>query len=215
MNIEALHTYVLPELPGAPDVLVSQALLLATIEFCVESLAWELIQDPVSVLDKQNELDVEVPRDARIVLVKDVWMANRRLLPVTMAELQERLPDWQTATGSDPAYYNASIDWKTIRIFPSPLNANRAKLTMRVALAPELAAKTIPDELGIKYLDALCSGAKARLMLMPDKAWSNAQVGMYHRRIFDDGVTKAKVESFLDRVQGQTAVRPVAYGHYR
>lgn len=208
MNISEIVPYVTVEVPGCPEVLIKQAIVQAGIEFCTETLAWQEIQDPVTVIDKSNEIDIDTPTGARIVTVKDIWASNRKLRPVTMEQLFEKLPNWQEAYGSEPTYYNASADWQTIRIYPIPLEANRAKLTMRVAYAPTLASTTIPDELGIKYLDAFTGGAKARLMMMPGRSWTNAQMAGVYRQQFNDQMLKAKIDILHDRVQGSLSVRP-------
>jgi hypothetical protein len=208
MNLEDFLPHLLPDLPGCPDTLVKQQLLFGVIEFCQETHAWNEIQDPVRVLDKQYEVDVETPRGARVVAVKDVWASNRKLRPVTMPQLFELIPNWQTAEGSEPTYYNAGIDFRTIRIYPIPIGANRQTLTMRVAYAPEMSATAIPDELAIKYWDALIGGAKARLMTTPGKAWTNTALALYNRRLFEDGILKAKISALHDRVEGSLSVRP-------
>lgn len=208
MNVSDLVPFVAPEVPGCPEVLIKQTLVQATIEMCEEALVWQEIQDPVIVIDKVNEFDIEVPRDSRIVTVKDVWASNRKLRPVTMDQLFERIPNWQDARGSEPVYYNASHDWRTIKVFPIPLESNRAKLTMRVAYAPTISATTLPDELATKYLDGLTGGAKARLMAMPGRSWSNAQFAGIYRQQFNDSVLKAKIDILHDRVQGSISVRP-------
>jgi hypothetical protein len=208
MKLDDFLPHLLPELPGCPDMIIKQQLLFGVIEFCQETHAWNEIQDPIQVLEKQYEIDVETPRDTRVVAVKDVWASSRKLRPVTMPQLFELMPNWQTAEGSEPTYYNASIDYRTIRIFPIPFGTNRQTLTMRVAYAPEMTATTIPDELAIKYWDALIGGAKARLMTMPGKSWSNPALSLYNRRLFDDGILKAKISALHDRVEGSLSVRP-------
>lgn len=211
MNVSDIVPFIAPEVPGCPDALIKQALVQTAIEFCTETLAWQEIQDPVSVSDGQNLLDVDVPRDSRIVVVRDIWASNRKLRPVTMPQLFELIPNWQTATGSEPTYYNASADWQSIRIYPIPLEANNAKLTMRVAYTPTLAATTLPDEICTKYLDGLLGGTKSRLMLMPGKAWSNVQMAAAYRTQFADQMLKAKIDDMHDRVQGSLSVRPVPF----
>jgi hypothetical protein len=208
MNTSDLIHFLAPELPGCPDAVIKQHLVQAAIEFCTETLAWQEIQEPTIVVDRQNLLDVDAPRDARIVTVRDIWANSRKLRPVTMAQLFEVIPNWQTAQGSEPTYYNASTDWRSISIFPIPVEANRAKLTMRVAYAPKLTATTLPDEICTKYLDGLLGGTKSRLMIMPGKTWTNAQMAIVYRTQFTDQMLKAKIDDMHDRVQGSLSVRP-------
>lgn len=211
MKVTELLPFVLPEVPGCPDALAKISLVMSVIEFCTETLAWQEIQDPVSVIDKVNELDIDVPTDARIVVIKDVWGPSRRLVPVTMSQLFEKIPNWQTAQGGEPTYYNASTDWKTLRIYPIPLEANRQKITVRAAYAPTMAATTLPDEICTKYLDGIVSGAKGRLQIMPGKTWSNAQAAGINRGLFENAMVKAKIDILHDRVQGSLSVRPVSF----
>lgn len=208
MNVSDIVPFIAPEVPGCPEPLIKQAVVQTAIEFCTETLAWQEIQDPVALVDGGNELVIDVPRDSRIVAVKDIWASNRKLRPVTMDQLFERIPNWQTATGSEPAYYNASADWQTIRIYPSPLDSQGAKLTVRAAYAPKITATTLPDEIVTKHLDGLTGGAKARLMIMPGRSWTNAQMGGVYRAQFNDQVLKAKIDILHDRVQGSVSVRP-------
>jgi hypothetical protein len=208
MNTSDLIHFLAPELPGCPDAVIKQHLVQAAIEFCTETLAWQEIQEPTIVVDRQNLLDVDAPRDARIVTVRDIWANSRKLRPVTMAQLFEAIPNWQTAQGSEPTYYNASADWRSISIFPIPVEANRAKLTMRVAYTPTLTATTLPDEICTKYLDGLTGGTKARLMVMPGKTWTNTQMAIVYRTQFTDQMLKAKIDDLHDRVQGSLSVRP-------
>lgn len=208
MNVSDIVPFVAAEVPGCPEVLIKQSIVQAAIEFCVETLAWQEIQDPVALVDGSNELDMDIPRDARIVTVKDIWASNRKLRPVTMDQLFERIPNWQTATGTEPVYYNASADWQTIRIFPIPLDSQGAQITMRAAYAPKLTATTLPDEIVTKHLDGLTGGAKSRLMLMPGRAWTNTQLAGVYRVQFNDQILKAKIDILHDRVQGSVSVRP-------
>lgn len=208
MKLEDFLPHLLTELPGCPDALVQQQLLFATIEFCTETHAWVEIQEPVRLIDAQNEIEVEVPRDTRIVAVKDIWASSRKLRPVTMDQLFERIPNWQTAESSEPVYYNAAVDYRNIRIYPIPKDSQGRTITMRVAYAPTMTSTTVPDELGIKYWDYLQAGAKGRLMLIPGKSWTNPAMAGVYKQQFEDGKLKAKIDILHDRVQGSVSVRP-------
>jgi hypothetical protein len=213
MTPTQLLPYLLPETPGVPDALAEQAIMRAAHEFCTESGVWNEIQDPVSVIDNVNEYDLDKPTGSVIVTIKSIWMVNRELVPVTMERLQELIPNWQEAKGSDPAYYNCPNDWSVVRIYPIPYGANKAKMTIRAIYAPAQFGSTLPQFLVDKHLDDLLAGAKARLMQMPGKAWSNPQLAMLNQAAFNDGITKAKVGIAHDRVAGSVRVRPVRYGY--
>jgi hypothetical protein len=140
-------------------------------------------------------------------------MVNRELVPVTMERLQELIPNWQESQGSDPAYYNCPNDNSVVRIYPIPMGANGAKMTIRAVYTPDQFGDFIPKFLVSTYLDELMAGAKARLMIMPNKSWSNPQLAMVNQSMYDEGVTKAKVNVAHDKVAGSVRVRPVRYGY--
>lgn len=208
-----LLPYILPEVPGAPSALVEQSIMRAANDFCWETGVWNEIQDPISVIDNINEYDLESPTGANIVTIKSIWMVNRELVPVTMERLQEVIPNWQEAKGSDPAYYNCPQDWSTVRIYPIPLGANKAKMTIRAVYTPDQFGTYLPSFLVDKFLDEILAGAKARLMQMPGKSWSNPQLALFNQGFFTDAVTKAKVFIAHDKVAGSPRVRPVKYGY--
>lgn len=211
MKIEALFPYILPDVPGAPDVTVKQALLHSAIEFCVETHAWNEISDPVVLVDGQRDYDIDAPNGARVVTLKNVWAANRELIAVSMSQLQDKMPNWQDATGSQPNYFNIPADLSVVRVYPIPTVSNGALLTFRAVYAPTIASVLLPDDLITRYLEPIISGAKHRLMLAPGKGWSNPQLAVYHRSRFEDGMVKAKIDVIHDKAQGSIRVRPVRF----
>lgn len=214
MKLDALLPYLLPDVPGVPDITALQALRLSTIRFCEETLAWDEIQDPVPLEDGVNEYDLDVEQGSRIAAIKNVWLADRPLTPVSMEELSQRLPNWQTATGSDPVYYNAPADQNAIRIYPIPDGVEDfgKTMTLRVVYVPTLAATTVPDSVLNLYLEPIIHGAKYRLMVAPGKGWSNPQLAVYHQAEFEKGVHSAKIDILHEGVQGSLRVKPLRFG---
>lgn len=213
MTPDQLLPYLLPEVPGVPDSLATQAIMRTCNDFCWETGVWNEIQDPIPVQDGVNEYELDTPKGAQIVTIKSIWMVNRELVPVTMERLQELIPNWQESQGSDPAYYNCPNDWSAVRIYPIPMGANSAKMTIRAIYTPDQFGSFIPQFLVDVYLDEILAGAKARLMQMPGKSWSNPALAGVNQTAFIDGITKAKVFIAHDKVAGSVRVRPMRYGY--
>lgn len=213
MKIESLFPYIMPDVPGAPDDLVKQAILLSAIEFCERSLFWNEVQDPIKIYSNVNEIDIEVPAAARVMLVRNVYGGNYELTPLSLHEIADRLPDWQTSKATQPVFYTAFNDLKQIRIYPIPIDPPEAfRLTIRVAFAPTMTSTTVPDALVTRHLEGLMSGAKYRLMLNPGRSWSNADLAAYHKGMFDNAWMTAKIEAEHGGVQGTLRVRPRLFG---
>jgi hypothetical protein len=61
-------------------------------------------------------------------------------------------------------------------------------------------------------MDAIASGAKARLLMMPGVPWSNPALGAYYRQSFDASIIDARIEEMHDRVPGRLTVQPRIFG---
>lgn len=208
MKLTDFMPHLMVELPGCSMPLVMQTLVRVAHEFCQRTLAWDEMQDPFSLVSGVRDYDLEAPTGAVPFMVRDVWMGNRRLRPVTIAELQQVLPGWQKAASSAPAFYNLAADRATVSLFPTPKGEFVAQVVMRVAYVPANNATSLPDFLGTQYLDAICAGAKSRLMAMPAQTWSQPALVPFYRDQFDRGIDQAKAESLHERVQGTVTAQP-------
>ena len=209
ITAQELLPYVLPDTPDAPDSLVIRQIMFAANDFCIKTNVWDEIQDPTTVIDNVYQYDVDVPKYAQVATIKNIWLPNRELIPATMDQIQEFIPNWQTSTGAGPVYFNAAQDWTSYRIFPIPEGANKVQMTLRVAYAPDQFASVLPRFLADRWLDEITAGAKARLMSMPSKPWSNAAMAAFNQRLYDDGALEAKIFMAHDKVLGNVRVKPV------
>ncbi|MBU3577579.1 hypothetical protein [Polynucleobacter sp. UK-Kesae-W10] len=208
ITAQELLPYVLPDVSDAPDSLVVRQIMFAANDFCIKTGVWDEIQDPVTVIDGVYQYDVDVPKNAQVSTIKNIWLPNREVIAVTMDKLQELMPNWQTATGSGPAYYNAAQDWTSFRLFPIPEQAGNVQMTLRAAYAPDQFGNVLPRFLADRWLDEICAGAKSRLMLMP-KPWRNDVLAGVNEKIYTDGVMEAKIFMAHDKVIGSMRVKPV------
>lgn len=204
MQLASFHPYITPEVIGCPAPLVDQALVLVASEFCRSTLAWTEMSDPMPLMDGVQDYEPDVPTGAQLVTVRDVWCGSRKLQPVVLVDA------YGASSASEPSHYNMSKR-DMVTVYPTPTSPTAA-LVMRACYAPTLGAATLPDFLGADALDAIASGAKARLMMMPNVPWSNPQLGGYYRQIFDNGVTDAITDEAHDRVPGALTVAPRKFG---
>lgn len=212
MKFDDFYPLILPEVPGCPDITVQKALVMAAIDFCRETLAWTEVQDALPLVNNVQDYEIDVPSGAYLVTVRDVWIGSRRLQPKGLSDMYTALPDWQTAATNMPMFYNQAVDRGSLRLYPMPGNITTEALVVRAAYAPLVSATSIPDFIGQRHMDVLCSGAKARLLLMSTAVWANQAAGMYHKQIFDDGVIKSRIEEAHDRVRGSISVSPRRFG---
>jgi len=212
MLLAKFHNYVAPEVIGCPTPTLDQALVLTAIEFCRETKVWTDMQEPVMLVDGVPDYEIDVPKDAYLQTVRDVWVGGRRLQPITMTGLQEVMPDWDTAQASEPSYYNMAGELPLLKVFPTPANANKKTMIVRAVFVPTAAATSLPDFLGQRHMEAIASGTKARLMAMPAVPWSNPELAMYYRANFDKAILSTRIEEAHERVPGTIRVQPRSFG---
>lgn len=212
MKLSDFFPHLLIELPGISDPLLNQALLRVAIDFCQRSQAWVEITEPLPLRDRQSEYDLDAPTDARVFLVREVWVGSRPLTPATIQRLQLSLPEDRSVTYAEPTLYQPSVDRQSLTLYPTPV-ASTAKLVAKVCYVPKANAATLPELLSERYLMAVCAGTKASLMAIPGQAWSNPALSAFYRSQFEDGIVTAKVEAFYDGApSGQITVAPRPFG---
>ena len=212
MSPDTFIPYILPEVLGCPDPMINQALVLSAIDFCRETSAWSEILDPILLVDGQQDYVIAPPADAYTSAIRDVWLGSVKLEAKTMQALQLTLPNWTTATSTQPSYYNSAMTRGSIRLYPIPMNTVDLSIVVRAAYTPLASATTFPDFLGQEHLDILASGAKSRLMAMPGASWSNPAMAAFYKTEFDNGVIRSKVNEAHDRVVGSVTVTPRRFG---
>lgn len=212
MNISDFLPFVVNDLPNCPSIIAKQGVLLSATEFCQRTLCWSEFQDPILLVNKTAEYDLEAPADAYVYQVRNVYLGGRELTPVSMAELQDRLPDWNTATGSEPNFYNRISGRSTIRVFPTPVDVQKgAEMLMRVCYTPVFSASTLPDFLFTHYMDPVVAGAKSRLMLSPGTSYSNPELAAVNRTVFENAIVNAVAESLHEGVIGSVTARAIPF----
>jgi hypothetical protein len=215
MRFIDLLPQLLGEVPGCPDITAINALRNATIEFCTEAPgAWAELQEDSQVLASEvHTYEVEAPAGARVLKVLEAWVNGEPLIPKTQADISRLMPNWQLDRGNLPQYFNSVGGRTQVRVFPTPLNppANAA-LLFRVAYAPSINSPRLDDSLANEHFEALMSGAKARLMAMANKAWTSAQLAVYHGEKFQNAIVDKRIELMHGGVHSSMTVAPVAFG---
>lgn len=216
MNLEDLYPFVLPDLPDCPDETLRQAFVLTLLDFCQTTHAWNEIADAARLSDGVATYDIDYPSGALAHTVSAVWCGAIELHPASMSRISDVLPDWQTAKSNEPRYYNATGDWGSITVYPTPWRPNDLvqlpSITLRGVFIPRLTATTIPDFIAQRWLECICSGVKSRLMLQRNQKWSDEKLGAYHKGQYEELRTDARITVLAERVPGITTVRPVRFG---
>lgn len=204
MNYSDLVSDVMPEVMGCPEPTIERAIRDSVIDFCERGMAYRVENDPVALPANVSEVDLEIPTRTRLVRVLKVRHGSKPLDPRTRDDLDAD-GDWTDIKGA-PTHYTF-VSETAIRVVPYPNQSTTDKLHIRFAVAPTRASVAFPDEIGEKYYEIICAGAKARLMRMPSQAWSNTNMAAAYTQIFEKGVNKAKLEANNDKIRAERQVR--------
>ena len=210
MLIADFYKYVLPSAPGCPDELLRQEIVGAVQKLCNRAHVWRELQDPVPLEHLTAEYEPDYPLGARVVNVECVWVGNREIRNLTFGELNNRLPDWRTSQGSEPAYFTGSNDWGVIRFIPMPYNPT-SSYQLRAEFEPKIDATSLPDFILQRYQAEIVMGAKSALMLMDGVTWSNPSKGEYWRQQFENALCNAAIKMIHERNSGSVRVRSIAF----
>jgi hypothetical protein len=208
MTLDDFLPLLLVDVPDVPDVSAKRAILDSAIEFCGETNAWHEVQDPFTLIDNQDIYDIEAPTDGAVARVMALWGPTRPIVPKSMAQISHLIPGWQSATSSLPLYFNSAPASSQVRVFPKPLQANRAQLTPRVAYKPAMFASTLDDALVADYYEAICLGARARLHAQVGKLWSSPQMATALAQAFTAKIIDTRIAMTFDRAPAQLSIEP-------
>ena len=212
MTLDNFLPYVLPDVPGCPSVTAKRAVIDAAMDFLTYSGIWREVQEPIPLTPDINEYDLDAPTGALCIAVRDIYTSQGSLRPVTLSELAQLLPNWQTATASAPMYYTRSFDLTTLRLYPMPHEPNGETITVDAVYTLDQSATSIPDVIVQRWRDVIVDGAKARLKSMSKVAWADPGRAVKHQFDFELGRSRAKVQALYDNTTGSLTVRPRRFG---
>lgn len=183
---------LLPELPGVTSALARNTVRDFAIEFCQKTHLWKKEDlGPISIVASTAGYELTPPAGADIVVIEKARIGERFLHPVNRDELDYMDPNWRYRMANPPTHFTAYFD--NIVLYPAPAESLSEELYVDVALAPKRTATDFEDFLFDRWGRNIAAGAKAFLMHMPDKSWTNPSMGDFYSREYSRGVSNAKM----------------------
>lgn len=193
MDFADLVPMVLPDVAGCPSTTIERALRDAATTLCERAGVWVYQMDPVQPAS-DGVVDLELPTGSRLVTVLSVVADGRSLIGVHRDD----------ADRSPRAIGYARINSEQLQV----LNTTPTSVTVRIAVAPDMEAESIPDEVGRLWWTAMVNGAKASLLMIQNVVWSNPQLADYYRRLFASDLVRAAVYTSKDGGSAARRVQP-------
>ena len=210
-SYESFFPNVLPEVPGAAEVVVVNAIRNAAIEFCEKSLILTRDHDPVDVQTGVVDYDLSPPSGYVVVKVMRAWLENSPLTPlapdvVRDASVYNRLFSSYQSQASTPNAFLQKEE-RTVSVWPVPDKDYPSGLTMRVALKPSRASETIDNVILEDYAEAIASGALSRLMMSAGKPYTNVEMAAVHKGLFQQAINLARQRATHGQVRSNLSVK--------
>ena len=79
-----------------------------------------------------------------------------------------------------------------ITLVPTPTETKTGELVAAVAYMPSVGETTIDDIFVSQFYEVILNGVKSRMMSMPAKPFSNAQMASMHQYAYVNGISRAR-----------------------
>ena len=184
---------VIPELMGCSVELAINALRNTCIELFQKSWIYTQQMDTVPVVKDVAGYDLDSYSNQRVVGVVSAWFDGIRIHPLAAEMLNKNRLRWESEVGSVEGYIIKESN--LIQLYRIPDKSG--ELIVTVALAPTTKSTGCETFVYDFYSEAIAAGAKARLMAIPSKPFSNINASMMYRAQFAAAITDAKWKAKL------------------
>lgn len=200
---------LLPEfnilIPNVPEPLALSRLAKSARDFCQRSLAWES-SVILSLLAERPCYDLRLPPDTEIAAIVRVTYRGQQIRARAPEQLAHNRPRWASESG-DPRHYFLE-DYATLRLYPTPNNAEAGAVCATLALMPQRDAVAMDARVLQRWEDYIIAGAQALLHAMPAKDWTlfDAVSPLLHK--VDYGISMARLSHRAGDAVGVQSVEP-------
>lgn len=175
---------VTPHVAGCPNPIVRDAIRSTCADFCRETNIWRELLDPIPIEAGRADYELPAPSQTLVVLLHEMTALGEPIDPKASQWLDGHWSQWRTQVGPRPRYYTQDAP-NVIRLVPIPdVDIPDGLADMRVSLQPTHTATRVGDIVFREFADGIKAGALVRLMLIPNQAWSNADLANYYRAEF-------------------------------
>lgn len=176
---------IVPITPGAPPPLVDTVVRQAATEFCTIAGVWLEELAPIdSVVDQDEYTLASANTDGMVHFVHSVFYDDVRMGMQEWESFQVEHPDHPNTDAASTPYKYTMKDRDTLSLFPVPPTAVTDGIVVRCSIIPTKASTGLDSNVASDYEEAIIHGALHRLLLMPNKEWTEMRLADYYGRKF-------------------------------
>jgi hypothetical protein len=213
-NFLSIESKLAPSVPGCPRPTLEQYVRDAAIEVCEKTLVWRYEQPIIRLTPGVYEYEYETPEDAEIVAVLHSTVNGEAITPMTQEQVHSVYPGWpSTDVGqrSDPRHIS-QFDPDNFVVIPVPDATRPYDVKMFVALKPSISSRAMDKTAFDECEQLIIHGALQHLLILPDKSWTDRELGTYHAKQFayKTAARRAKANLGVARASMTVQMRPFA-----
>lgn len=181
---------VLPDVNTCPQPIAVQAVRDTAIDFCTDSRIWQETQPAYYLTAGGVSYDLDADVDTRVQRIIEASIAGSEIAVLSVETCDRLYPGWRFGLAGTPEAVT-QMQPDQFSVLPQPTSTTA--IVLSVVLVPTRDATEGPDFLFDEFYDVLCAGAKARLMLMKDKPWSNPALGAGYAAFTAKAISQARL----------------------
>lgn len=213
---------VLPELPGLTPELALHHIKRACNDFYSRSLCTRVQLPAIDVVTGTAAITLAHPSplDFEIGKVLTIEYEGRALVPKTVEWMNGNTNDWDRNTGDQTTYswrtqqgrprFYVQASYNQLVLVAVPDHDTIGGLIVTVADQPVYSGAGIGDSIYGRFVDEISAGAKARLMSMPAKPWTNGTAAAAYKEQFEAGIGAA--HAMASKGYNRATLRTRAWG---
>jgi hypothetical protein len=189
-------------------------------------LCWRQQLDPITIFANIGAYTLDSPQiEARVIKIYDAVLTTpsidplaspevHQLFPKTPQALDAATPGWRYPQNQLSNPYPLATNWYTqddpSQILLAGVPALNGSMTILASLVPLMTATGIDSWVAEQHYEAILHGAKARLMAIPNKPWTDFNAVAWHSAEFDKAISSANVEA-AQAFQSDAPIRTTGY----
>ena len=206
VSYETFFPEVVPYVHDVPDLVATNAIRNACIEFCEKSDYIIHTHDPITILPRVSAYQLDLPCGTTVSRVIASWVGNLPITFKSQEDLQRIYPlDWRQM-GGRPQYITQDVPDEVI-VAPFSDYQMDDGLKLIVALKPTRSSTTV-DKLYERWAEHIGFGARARLYDTPNQPYYDPAQAVKFRTWFESAIGEAKMERNRGLTRNVTRVRP-------
>ncbi|MCA3109833.1 MAG: hypothetical protein ING91_19480 [Rhodocyclaceae bacterium] len=176
--------------PSAPRVVALTQIKEACIDFFQRSRCWRVDLPQAVVPVSTTTFSPTPPTDTEVVDIMSAQWEERPITIKSRQELDDEFSGWRSLLPANRPLMLTLTDERTVRLVP--MNTAAGALDIYAAIKPARSATGIADNQFSEHKEAIAAGAAYRLLMMPEKSWTNFELAAERLSTFRDAVRKAR-----------------------